>query len=256
MTFYDGVWLKKDGNYWKYYTEDTFTPGIYGYNVWVRPEDYHVGQYNLDAMTFTVDGTYWPLLNRGILNPTVDCMEMQYASVPFEIKEDPSDEGLTGGHWYTKWGATYYETADGIKVTGLQKIDGIDYLFSQNGTLQRNVFYEKDGKTYFFGTDAMKVTGWYSRWLSTYYFDEDGVMQTGFTDIDDNTFYFRDDGRQVISDWVTEGNNTYYMKSNGIMARSETIVKWGRHYVFDENGILVNNEVPINCILDEVLVME
>lgn len=144
------------------------------------------------------------------------------------------------GHWESKYGAVYYEFPDGKKATGMQKIGTQTYLFSKNGTLQKNVFYESEGKKFYFGSEGKLITGWFSKWSATYYADEDGVIQTGFTDIEDKTYYFKADGRMTVSTWITVGGDKYYSKADGHLAKSETILKWGKKYTFDDRGVLIN----------------
>lgn len=144
------------------------------------------------------------------------------------------------GHWGSKYGAVYYEFPDGKKATGMQKIGTQTYLFSKNGTLQKNVFYESEGKKFYFGSEGKLVTGWFKKWSATYYADDDGVIQTGFTDIEDKTYYFKADGRMTVSTWITVGGDKYYSKADGHLAKSETILKWGKKYTFDDRGVLIN----------------
>ena len=145
-----------------------------------------------------------------------------------------------GGKWIQKYGASYYETPDGKKATGMQKIGTQTYLFSKNGTLQKNAFYESEGQKFYFGSDGKMCTGWFDKWGASYYADEDGVVQTGFADIGDDTYYFKDDGRMTVSTWITVGDSKYYSKANGHLAKSETILKWGKKYTFDDRGVLIN----------------
>lgn len=144
------------------------------------------------------------------------------------------------GHWESKYGAVYYEFPDGKKATGMQKIGTQTYLFSKNGTLQKNVFYESEGKKFYFGSEGKLITGWFSKWSATYYADDEGVIQTGFTDIEDKTYYFKADGRMTVSTWITVGSDKYYSKADGHLAKSETILKWGKKYTFDDRGVLIN----------------
>ena len=154
---------------------------------------------------------------------------------------DKEKEGLgyTDGRWYSRWGATYYETSEGELLTGMQKVEGKYYFFSNKGKLCKSTFEEVGGNTYYFNADGELTTGWLKKWTATYYFDENGVMQTGFVKLDDGTYFFKDSGKMITSEWVTEGNDKYYFKADGKMAQSETLTIWGKKYSFDENGRLV-----------------
>lgn len=160
-----------------------------------------------------------------------------YDSPEIVIKDIP----IAGeGEWVTKRGATYYVYPGGFYVTGMYKIDDDYYLFSQNGKLQKNVFYEEEGNRYFFGEDGKMLKGWFDRWGATYYSGKDGAIQTGFVEIGEYTYYFDSKGKQSSSIWVIEDGKRYYIKADGHMAKSETIHRWGKEYSFGEDGALIN----------------
>ena len=221
--------------------KDYFSEGQYRYEVLVFIDNKYQYTHELsEELKLFVDGKEWTIdekMSNGsaryFLSPV-----FTIGDEPIDPNPDP-DPKEPEGTWKTKWGATYYETEDGEKLTGVQKIGEDYYLFSDRGTLQSNVFYEENGKTYYFGKDGKRVTGWKDKWSATYYFDENGVMATGFTDIEGNTYYFKADGRLTKSTWITVGTDKYYTKSDGKLAKSETILKWGKRYTFDENGVLV-----------------
>ncbi|SCY61759.1 N-acetylmuramoyl-L-alanine amidase family protein [Butyrivibrio sp. INlla14] len=186
-----------------------------------------------------VDGTEWIFVNfigdtdGYLVTALFESPEIVVAGEEPPVIEDE-------GHWESKYGAVYYEFPDGKKATGMQKIGTQTYLFSKNGTLQKNVFYESEGKKFYFGSEGKLITGWFKKWSATYYADDEGVIQTGFTDIEDKTYYFKADGRMTVSTWITVGSDKYYSKADGHLAKSETILKWGKKYTFDDRGVLIN----------------
>ena len=220
---------------------NTFTSGKWCLLVGIRlKEDYKETLELQKTTTLTVNGTEWTNIT-GTSDPYYG---IYFISPEYEIEDDepvdpykPHDE--VEGTWVNKWGNTYYETEEGEKLTGIQKIDGEYYLFSKNGTLQSDVFYEEEGNKYYFGKGGKMVTGWFDKWGATYYANADGVMQTGFVDIDGDTYYFKADGKQTKSTWITVGDTRYYTKATGKLAKSETILKWGKKYTFDDRGALV-----------------
>ncbi len=215
--------------------KDYFSEGQYRYEVLVYIDSKYQYTHELsEEIKLFVDGKEWSIDEK-----MPNGSSRYFLSPVFTIGDEPIDPEEPKGTWKTKWGATYYETEDGEKLTGVQKIGEDYYLFSDRGTLQSNVFHEENGKTYYFGKDGKRVTGWKDKWSATYYFDENGVMATGFTDIEGNTYYFKADGRLTKSTWITVGTDKYYTKSDGKLAKSETILKWGKRYTFDENGVLV-----------------
>lgn len=217
--------------------KDYFSEGQYRYEVLVYLDSKYQYTHELsEELKLFVDGKEWTIDEKMSNGSSI-----YFLSPVFTIGVEPIDPNPEEpeGTWKTKWGATYYETKEGEKLTGVQKIGEDYYLFGDRGTLQSNVFYEENGKTYYFGKDGKRITGWKDKWSATYYFDENGVMATGFTDIEGNTYYFKADGRLTKSTWITVGTDKYYTKSDGKLAKSETILKWGKRYTFDENGVLV-----------------
>lgn len=240
---------KKDGDNWKniYAFGPTLTEGEYVFYFIMSLKDDYVYTHKLTEETkVIIDGLECTMVSTGTI--VGDGMIMAtFRTGVIEIKgeepiepDDPDDPAnIEGGIWKTKWGATYYETEDGQKLSGVQKIDGEYYLFSANGTLQKNMFHEEGEKKYYFGSDGKAVKGWLSKWNATYRFDDEFVMMKGFADIDEDTYYFNAKGHLIKSSWITEDGKKYYAKGDGTLAKSETIKKWGKKYSFDADGVLL-----------------
>lgn len=234
-------WIQKeiDGRYTTINSSGEVTEGKYKVFAVVAMKDINSKEYALsEDAKLIVDGKEWAL-DRHMATINGYVMSAVYASPEIVVSgEEPPV--IEEGKWITKYGAVYYEFPDGKKATGMQKIGTQTYLFSKNGTLQKNVFYESEGKKFYFGSEGKLVTGWFKKWSATYYADDDGVIQTGFTDIEDKTYYFKADGRMTVSTWITVGGDKYYSKADGHLAKSETILKWGKKYTFDDRGVLIN----------------
>ncbi len=247
-------WEKKldDGN-WRIIGSDSdnpLEPGFYRCTVIMPLNDEFVSNTTLvEGLTLTVDGQQWENIDDYSISK-VGFAAARFKSPALEVKGnepvgpidpiDPEDpENITGGTWTSKWGATYYVTEDGEKLTGMNKVEGDYYLFSKKGSMQKNTFYEEDGKKYYFGSDGKAITGWLKKWNATYYFEDDCTMKTGFADIDDATYYFNAKGHLVKSKWIEEEGNKYYAKADGKLAKNETIKKWGKKYSFDADGVLL-----------------
>nr|WP_297770344.1 hypothetical protein [uncultured Butyrivibrio sp.] len=214
--------------------ETTFTPGKWHLIAAVKMKEDYEEDYELEkTTTLTVNGIEWT----NITGKSDPYFGVYFLSPEYVIEDD--EPVIAGGTWSSKWGSTYYETEEGEKLTGIQKINGEYYLFSKNGILQCNVFHEENGQKYYFGSEGKMKIGWFDKWSSTYYADENGVIQTGFVDIDEDTYYFKADGKLTRSTWITVGDAKYYTKTTGKLAKSETITKWGKKYTFDENGVLI-----------------
>ena len=221
--------------------KDYFSEGKYRFRVLLHIDsEYFYTHEFADELKLIVDGVEWTA--DGVERYGDGKIMSAYFLSPIHTidgNEDPDDPDEPKGVWETKYGATYYVAEDGTYLTGMQKIDGETYLFSNQGTLQKNVFFESDGNKYFFGEDGKMTKGWLDRWGATYYADENGVIQTGFVDIGDNTYYFDSKGKKTSSIWINENGNRYYIKADGRQAKSETIHRWGKEYSFDAAGALI-----------------
>ena len=251
LTFETMYWWKmRDNGSWSIIgpgNGEAFAPGTYRCQIKVYlPYELYGIRGLADNVKLIVDGQEWTLIDVYGTSSKANDGALFY-SPQIEIKGDepiepidPEDpENITGGTWTSKWGANYYVTEDGEKLTGMNKVEGDYYLFSKKGSMQKNTFYEEDGKKYYFGSDGKAITGWLKKWNATYYFEDDCTMKTGFADIDDATYYFNAKGHLVKSKWIEEEGNKYYAKADGTLAKSETIKKWGKKYSFDADGVLL-----------------
>lgn len=103
---------------------------------------------------------------------------------------------------------TYYVNANGIRVTGMQKIGKKYYYFSvKSGKLRKNRWIEIEGKYY--------------------YFDKDGVMQRKKW-LADYTYYVGKDGSRVTNHWK---NGRYLNKKGKACSGLRKINE--RYYYFD-----------------------
>ncbi|WP_026517695.1 N-acetylmuramoyl-L-alanine amidase family protein [Butyrivibrio sp. MC2021] len=213
---------------------NTFTPGEWHLAIAVLVKEDYEDIYELErTTTLTINGEEWTNVT-GKGDPHYG---VYFVSPGYVIEDDEPVE--VTGTWHSKWGTTYFETEEGERLSGLHKIEGELYLFSANGTLQKNVFHEEGEKKYYFGSDGKAVKGWLSKWNATYRFDDEFVMMKGFADIDEDTYYFNDKGHLVKSGWIEEEGKKYYAKSDGKLAKSETIKRWGKKYSFDADGVLL-----------------
>ncbi|MCI8675312.1 MAG: hypothetical protein HFJ63_01140 [Atopobiaceae bacterium] len=128
--------------------------------------------------------------------------------------------------------------ADGKIQTGLQKIDGIDFVMGEDGTVQTGfvkvgdkTYYAApeaktgwqtiDGKDYYFGTDGVMATGKQTIDGKNYLFDANGVSQTGWQKDGDKTSYYSPD---MATGWKEIDGKTYYFGDDGAMKTGITKV--------------------------------
>jgi glucan-binding YG repeat protein len=177
-----------------------------------------------------------------------------FYSPAFEVKEDkPVDpDDITGGRWYTKWGATYYETEDGENLYGLKKIDGDYYYFNTSGAMKKETFITIGKNKRYFGKDGkMVIDDFVTVNKATYYMNDEGNMATGITYAKGEWYYFRDStGAMVKDELVTleyDGEKcTYYLEPDGVMHLG-FLTRWGVTRFFKRtNGIMQKGFVRID----------
>lgn len=145
-------------------------------------------------------------------------------------------------------------------VTGIKKIDGIDYRFAENGILESG-WMESEGHKYYVNSDASLTYGWYELGGETYYFDKNGYMVSGTTEIDGIKYAFSNEG-QLLHGWQIDNlyGSKYYVNPDGTFStgfitidkklyyldeNSRPVTGWknlsGEKYYFDKNGVCSTN---------------
>lgn len=145
----------------------------------------------------------------------------------------------------SKYGAIYYVTDDGSKLTGFYNIDGYTYYFKEsNGAAVKSDFVIVDGYKYYFDGNSHMVTGFMTKWGTSYYFFEDGKMASNeiFSAVDGYRYYAAENGAIKKSTSVTLDGNTYYFDGNGHMVTG-FMTKWGATYYYGEDGIQAIDKV-------------
>ena len=178
-------------------------------------------------------------------------------------KDEPEPEVLNG--WKkVDGGRAYYQ--NGIRVTGVKKIDGKTYYFKPDGIMFTGLKTFK-GKTYYFGSNGAMKTGWVTGGGKKYYFDSKGAMVTGAAKIEGKIYYFNTKG-VLQTGWLTIGKKSYYLdpetgamvtgakkidgkvyyfSSKGVMHKGWLELK-NRKYYFDTDGTMVTGTKTIDGI--------
>ena len=177
---------------------------------------------------------------------------------------------LIGGYWY-------YFDENSLRVTGMNKIDGVTYYFDSTGKMKGTYktltegwnevddhwFYVQNGaiimdganyikgKWYYFAKGVMVQNGfstkkyddYYIRYDQNYnhYYDKNGVRATytGWKKIDGYWYYFDIDNRQTRG-WMVLSGKTYYLNPEMLT---------GYHFIdgcvcyFNENGVLQSRKL-------------
>ena len=167
----------------------------------------------------------------------------------------------------------YYFGADGVALTGLQKIgqqtlyfdqDGkqvkgqvvtladksIRYFDANSGEMAVNKFAEgAKNEWYYFDQDGKAVTGLQTINRQVLYFGQDGKAVTGLQTINKQVLYFSQDGKQVKGQVVTLADESirYFDANSGEMAVNKFAEgannEW---YYFDQDGKAVIGLQTIN----------
>lgn len=177
--------------------------------------------------------------------------------------EDNSVEDLAGFH--NEEGKIYYYE-NNVKVTGLKEIEGILYVFDENGALVlgwnkvgENTYYytqeapyiaqgikEINGQKYYFDPitgrqlfGEQKIQG---KW---YYFDEDGRMITGFYDLPGKKVYYNDDGSMCYGERKIDNSWYYFHPVTGKMTTGWCNLP-GKKVYYNDDGTMCYGEKKIN----------
>ena len=181
--------------------------------------------------------------------------------------------GEYSGRLITGWvtssldGKKYYSGSDGKLVSGIQIINGKEYLFTDDNYLftgfinGEHRYYYKDGilqkgvtqignDLYFMNeTTGELITGWVTSSVNgnTYYSDSDGILYKGYRIINEKPYFFGEYSGRLITGWVkaTFTGKTYYSKSDGILVKGEQVID-GSAYKFAADNSLETGWQTIN----------
>ena len=147
----------------------------------------------------------------------------------------------------------YYFGADGVALTGLQKIGQQTLYFDQDGKqVKGQVVTLADNSIRYFDANSGEMDvnkfaeGAKNEW---YYFDQDGKALTGLQTINKQVLYFGQDGKQVKGQVVTLADKSirYFDANSGEMAVNKFAEgaknEW---YYFDQDGKAVTGLKTIN----------
>lgn len=167
------------------------------------------------------------------------------------------DEPAAPEGWQEESGKrTYWR--DGQRLTGIQTVDGVDYLFGEDGVMAtgwgfdpktgswcyadasgalRTGWFQKNSVWYLLGNDHLMLTGWQREGGSTYYLAESGAMQTQWVLVDGGWYWLGSSG-VLHTGWAWLGNNWYYLDpaQNGRTVTDSAAQVDGIWYAFDASG--------------------
>lgn len=202
------------------------------------------------------------------LSPAAGLQRVLADDVPDNVIEIPGDsrpkddEPATPEGWREESGKrTYWR--DGQMLTGIQTVDGVDYLFGEDGAMTtgwdidpktgswcyadasgalRTGWFQKNGVWYLLGNDHLMLTGWQREGGSTYYLAESGAMQTQWVLVDGGWYWLGSSG-VLHTGWAWLGNNWYYLDpaQNGRAVTDGAAQVDGAWYAFDASGHMASS---------------
>lgn len=202
------------------------------------------------------------------LSPAAGLQRVLADDAPDNVIEIPGDsrpkddEPATPEGWREESGKrTYWR--DGQMLTGIQTVDGVDYLFGEDGAMTtgwgidpktgswcyadasgalRTGWFQKNGVWYLLGNDHLMLTGWQREGGSTYYLAESGAMQTQWVLVDGGWYWLGSSG-VLHTGWAWLGNNWYYLDpaQNGRAVTDGAAQVDGAWYAFDASGHMASS---------------
>ena len=181
-----------------------------------------------------------------------------FGLTPYVNPEDTSDAGAGFGDIYKEFedtytlvrvlkngwinedgGFAYY--VNGVKHTGVQKVDGYYYDFGENGINVGQTKYTGmmtlNGKTSYCQLGKL-VSGWYAIGSDYYYFDPATfAAHTGVSTIDKKTYTFDEAGKLVRGAFVETSSGTNYYWAGVKKVREWLDLEEGRLYVDDDGYV-------------------
>lgn len=172
------------------------------------------------------------------------------------------DEPAAPEGWQEESGKrTYWR--DGQRLTGIQTVDGVDYLFGEDGAMTtgwgidpktgswcyanadgalKTGWLQKNGSWYLLGADHLMLTRWQQEGGSTYYLAKSGAMQTQWSLVDGGWYWLGSSGA-LHTGWAWLGNSWYYLDpaQNGRTVTDGAALVDGTWYAFDGSGRMTSS---------------
>ena len=182
---------------------------------------------------------------------------------PFVNPDDRSEAGASFGDIYKEFEDTYtllrklkngWQTedggyayyVDGVRYTGVRKIDGYYYDFGEDGinigqTKYTGLFWDTTVSAYRYAQIGVLASGWKSIDGEWYHFWKDNycasVGRHNWTDV---YYTFDKTGRLISGEWKEEEAGTKYFYGPTNYKKTWAVID-GNEYYFDENGYRAEN---------------
>lgn len=153
---------------------------------------------------------------------------------------------VKNGKFYTGWiDKTYYVDDNGMK-TGVTEIDGVKYLFDEDGKAVNDWYQGKDG--WYHAVDGKVDIGIKKIEDKTYGFDENGLMQTSETEIDGKKYIFNEDGS--AKNGIVDASYGKVYCDDGEVQTGKVEVD-GTVFAFDESGAMLTKQFVNGVYINE-----
>lgn len=197
----------------------------------------------------------------GLQRALADDVPDNVIEVP-DVTQPKEDEPAAPEGWQEESGKrTYWR--DGQRLTGIQTVDGVDYLFGEDGVMTtgwgidpktgswcyadvdgalRTGWLQKNGSWYLLGADHLMLTGWQQEGGFTYYLAKSGAMQTQWALVDGGWYWLGSSGA-LHTGWAWLGGNWYYLDpaQNGRTVTDGAAQVDGAWYAFDASGHMASS---------------
>ncbi|MBR3630067.1 MAG: hypothetical protein IKN55_06305 [Oscillospiraceae bacterium] len=148
---------------------------------------------------------------------------------------DPeSGEAVFG--WVDYFDNHYYISEESGKLTGLQTIDGKQYLFESNGALVTGFFADETGMCYADAETGEIAAGGYRDGDRVFFTDAHGTLQSGWQEMDGKRYYI-DEATFFARYGFFEQDGKFYLGTADGLSTGESWID-GDRCLFNENGEL------------------
>ena len=155
----------------------------------------------------------------------------------------------------------YYDPETYVGAAGLTWIDGMPYVFDENGVLMKNATPNVFGAKYYVNGEGIAQSGWLKLADWQMYFDPETYQAaTGITHVDGKAYLFDENGVEILKSRteVINGKKYWFQPDGTLMSGWCDLGDWQMYfdpvtyeaavgykyidsdeYYFDENGVLI-----------------
>ncbi|MDD6920678.1 MAG: MBL fold metallo-hydrolase [Eubacteriales bacterium] len=140
------------------------------------------------------------------------------------------------GKWYAYNTVENYSPNSIYPHNCVEVIDGLQYIFKDDGYLASGWWKNPEGKYYFANSDGTITIGWLKNKGVWYYLNDNGVMQTGWLKTGGKWYYLNGSG-VMQTGWLKTGGKWYYLNGSGVM-QTGWLKTGGKWYYLNGSGAM------------------